>query len=97
MEYVNSCIAVAGLVWMAKYILMPMRDGHIKFLSSVSGAVETQAQTIAKVEQTLAKVENTLVGIDGGLARVKSVILRAENVTIIPRQQGASNDPGSGR
>lgn len=53
-------IGVAALLWIGVYVVVPLRDRHVKFLDSVEKTNDQLAGTIEKQADILAGMQNGL-------------------------------------
>ncbi len=99
-QWANTTIAVAVLLWLGKYILMPLREAHVEFLKKTTSAIEAQGYTLTSVKDAMVEVKNTIVEIGGArkaeterldhiaeqLERVVTGIAEAQTVVVQTRE-----------
>ncbi len=96
MNRVFSGIAVAVLLWLGKYILIPLREGHTEFLRETTAAVKAQGNTLVEVKDALVQIggsrkEETerldhiaqqLEKVVTGIAEAQTVVVQTREVVI---------------
>ncbi len=92
----NTSVAVVTLLWIGKYILIPLKDAHADFLKRTSAAVEAQGQVLSELHQVvvemskeridetdkLDRIADQLSQVVAGLAEAKTVVVQTKEVVI---------------
>ncbi len=93
---INTSVAVITLLWIGKYILIPLKDAHADFLKRTSAAVEAQGHTLSELKdaliigeqertistQKLDKITDQLAQVVAGLADAKTLVVQTREVVI---------------
>lgn len=67
-----------GGAWVGNELLLPIRDGHLKFMDRVATSTETSAEGVQSLSQEAKGLRSSLDGIDSKLSRALEALGRNE-------------------